>query len=193
MIIIEIILYILVTIYLLRFLYSLLTILLEQTYLKKIKKVKVNKYCNIYVLLPALREQKIVKSTIDWFSNIQYRGKIKYIIVTTEKEEFENKTKEITTGQLVDKYIKDKKIKNVLHMHYPHTKGNKSSQLNYAVEEILKEEKDLENTYISVFDFDSKPDKETFETLNKVAILKNNPGVISQIPINYKNYVDLSK
>lgn len=193
MIIVEIILYVLVTIYLLRFLYSLLTILLEQTYLKKIKKVKVNKYCNIYVLLPALREQKIVKSTIDWFSNIQYRGKIKYIIVTTEKEEFENKAKEITTGQLVDKYIKDKKIKNVLHMHYPHTKGNKSSQLNYAVEEILKEEKNLENTYISVFDFDSKPDKETFETLNKVAILKNNPGVISQIPINYKNYADLSK
>lgn len=193
MIIIEIILYLLVTIYLLRFLYSLVSIPLEKLYLKKLNNVKIKNNKKIYVLLPALREQKIVKSTIDWFSSFKYSGKIKYIVITTEKEEYENDSDEETTGQMVDRYIKEKKIKNFYHLHYPKTKGNKSSQLNYAVEEILKEEKDLENTYISVFDFDSKPEKNTFETLNKVANLKNNPDVISQIPINFKNYVELSK
>lgn len=193
MIIIEIILYLVVTIYIFRFLYSLLTIPLDKLYMKKIARVKVNQYKNIYVLLPALREQKIVKNTIDWFANIKYPGKIEYIIITTEKEEFENVDKEITTREMVAKYIKVKKNKKIRHMHYPRTEGNKSSQLNYAVEEILKIEKDIENTYISVFDFDSKPDINTFINLNKVAILKSNPGVISQVPINFKNYVDLSK
>lgn len=193
MIVVEVILYVLIIIYLFRFFNSILSIFLEKIYSKKLSKIKVENYKDIYVLLPALREQKIVEDTIDWFSSIPYKGNIKYIIVTTEKEEFENEENIETTGQMVNRILKDRKIKNFYHMHYPKTKGNKSSQLNYAVDEIMKENPDLENTYISVFDFDSKPAKNTFENLNRVAILRNNPDVISQVPINYKNYVSLSK
>lgn len=193
MIVIEIILWILMAIYFVRFINSLITIVFEKIYVNKLSKVKVDTYKDIYVLLPALREQKIVEETINWFRDIKYNGKIKYIIVTTEKEEFENTTNEETTGQMVDRIIKERKIEEFVHIHYPYTKGNKSSQINYAVEQILKECSNLENTYISVFDFDSKPDKDTFEQLNKVAIMKNNPDVIGQVPISYKNYVSLSK
>ena len=193
MIIIEIILYVLMLIYLLRFFNSLLTIFMERKYIKKLNKVKVNNYKDIYVLLPALREQKIVRETIEWFEHIPYKGNIKYIIITTEKEEFENNDNSITTSQLVDKILKEEKPKNFYHFHYPKTKGNKSSQLNYAVDKIMEQNPDLNNTYISVFDFDSKPAKDTFENLNKVAVLRNDPDVIGQVPINYKNYVSLSK
>lgn len=191
--VVEVILSILVVLYLLRFFNSIFTIFLEKIYNNKLAKIKVKKYKDIYVLLPALREQKIVEDTINWFRNIPYKGNIKYIIITTEKEEYENKEGSETTGQMVDRILKSKNIKNFYHMHYPKIEGNKSSQLNYAVDEIMKKNPDMNNTYISVFDFDSKPAKDTFEKLNRVAILRDNPDVIGQVPINYKNYVSLSR
>ena len=148
---------------------SLLTILFDKIIIKKQKKYKTNKYADIYVLLPAFKEQKIVKDTIDWFNSIKYKGKIKYIIITTEKEELENKTKiikEKTTNEVVKKYLKQVKDYRFVHMHYPKTNGNKSSQMNYAINIINEGIKNKENTYISVYDFDSRPDKETFNELN---------------------------
>lgn len=189
--IIDVLLYIIIVIYFLGFLFTLLTILLEKKYIKELDKIKVKKYKNIYVLLPALREQKIVDETINWFKNIKYNGVIKYIIITTEKEEYENKKnkiKEETTSQLVEKKLAKIKDSRFIHFHYPKTNGNKSSQMNFAVDEILKIEKDLENTYISVFDFDSKPEINTFNELNKVAKLRNNPDAINQVPLCFKNY-----
>lgn len=193
---IDVILYIVFIVYFLGFLFSLLTIFLEKIYKNKLKNIAVTEYKNIYVLLPALREQKIVNETIEWFKKIKYKGKIKYIIITTEREEHENKINnidEITTSQLVDKKLNKIKDDRFLHIHYPKTNGNKSSQMNYAVDEILKNETDLENTYISVFDFDSKPDLNTFNGLNKVAKLRNNPDAINQVPLCFKNYVEFSK
>ena len=193
---INILLYSIIVIYLLGFIFTLLTIFLEKKYIKKLNKIKVKKYKNIYVLLPALREQKIVAETIFWFKNIKYNGTIKYIIITTEKEEYENKknkVKEETTSQLVEKKLSEIKDSRFMHLHYPKTNGNKSSQMNYAVDEILKTEEDLENTYISVFDFDSKPEKNTFNDLNKVAKLRNNPDVINQVPLCFKNYEKFSQ
>lgn len=183
-------------IYFLAPLISISTILLEKIYVKKINKVKVKKYVDIYVLLPALKEQKIVKETIDWFSNIKYKGKIKYVIITTEKEEEEYRKKgleELTTNSMVNEYLKIKKDKRFMHLHYPEIKGNKSSQMNYAVNILSKNIKDKKNTYISVFDFDSQPNLDVFEQLNKVAAYKNNPQVIQQVPMNIKNYVQTSK
>lgn len=183
-------------IYFLAPLISISTILLEKIYVKKINKVKVKKYVDIYVLLPALKEQKIVKETIDWFSNIKYKGKIKYVIITTEKEEEEYRKKgleELTTNSMVNEYLKIKKDKRFMHLHYPEIKGNKSSQMNYAVNILSKNIKDKKNTYISVFDFDSQPNLDVFEQLNKVASYKNNPQVIQQVPMNIKNYVQTSK
>lgn len=192
----KILLYIIFITYFLGFIFSLLTILLEKKYKRRLEKIQVKKYKNIYVLLPALREQKIVSETIEWFKNIKYKGNIKYIIVTTEREEYENEINhitEITTSQLVNKRLNEIKDPRFMHIHYPKTKGNKSSQMNYAIDEILKTEKDLENTYISVFDFDSKPENNTFDELNKVAILRNNPDAINQVPLCFKNYEELSK
>lgn len=192
---INILLYIIFGVYFLGFVLTLLTILLEKKYKKKLKKVDIKKYKNIYVLLPALREQKIVDQTIEWFRKIKYRGNIKYVVITTEKEEYEkkvNNTEGKTTSQLVDEKLRIINDGRFIHMHYPKINGNKSSQMNYAVDEVLKTENDLENTYISVFDFDSKPDINTFDELNKVAQLRNNPDAINQVPLCFKNYEEFS-
>lgn len=192
MIIIKVIAFI----YLLAPVMSILTIFLDKIYNKKLKKVIPKKYVDIYVLLPALKEQKIVKDTIDWFSKIKYKGKIKYVIITTEKEEAEykrNKINELTTNQVVEKYLKEINDNRFIHMHYPLTNGNKSSQMNYAVEKISKNVKNKSNTYISVYDFDSKPSIDTFNELNRVAAYKNKPDAIQQVPLNIKNYSETSK
>ena len=184
-------------IYFLGFVFTVLTIFLERKYNAKLNKINTDEFRNIFVLLPALKEQKIVKSTIDWFKKIKYNGNIKFIIITTEKEELEyskNNTKEDTTSVVVEKYLNEIKDNRFIHYHYPKTNGNKSSQMNYAVEKIYKEYKlDIEKTYISVFDFDSQPELNTFDKLNIVAQYKNNPDVINQVPLCFKNYEVHSK
>lgn len=175
---------------------SLISIPLGKIVEKKLKNIIPDKYVDIYVLLPALKEQKIVNETIDWFKNIKYNGNIKYVIITSEKEEDYYKKNNInieTTSDLVEKKLKKIRDKRFIHLHYPKIDGNKSSQMNYAVDEILKNVNDMDNTYISVFDFDSKPDVETFNMLSKVAKYRNNPDVIGQVPMCFKNYVDFSK
>lgn len=192
----NILIWSIIVLYLLTFVLSLSVIPLGKIYEKKLSKVKTSKYKDIYVLLPALKEQKIVDETINWFRGIEYKGNIKYIVITSEKEEKfykDNNINEITTNQLVEKKLVEIKDKRFIHYHYPETNGNKSSQLNYAVEQIIKNKVDMNNTYISVFDFDSKPDVNTFNLLSKVAEYKNNPDVIGQVPMCFKNYVDFSK
>ena len=170
-------------VYLSAFFLTLLTIPLEKKYKKKLNKSP-KCYKDLYVLLPALKEQKIVKTTIDWFSNIKYNGNIKFVIITTQKEEYEYKKNNI-------KELNDDRF---IHYHYNRTDGNKSSQMNFAIELIRKNyNPDLENTYISVFDFDSKPELNTFEMLNRVAELRNNPDAINQVPLTIKNYEEHSK
>ncbi len=191
----NVVIWTIIVFYLLTFIVSLLVIPLGKLYEKKLSKVKVTEYKNIYVLLPALKEQKIVNETIEWFKGITYKGNIKYIIITSEKEEKyykDNNIDEVTTSKLVDEKLEKIKDKRFIHYHYPETNGNKSSQLNYAIDQIIMSKVDLENTYISVFDFDSKPDVDTFNVLCKVAEHKNNPDVIGQVPMCFKNYVKFS-
>lgn len=192
----NILIWSIIILYLLTFVLSLLVIPLGKIYEKKLSKVKISKYKDIYVLLPALKEQKIVDETINWFRSIEYKGNIRYVVITSEKEEKfykDNNINEITTNQLVEKKLVEIKDKRFIHYHYPETNGNKSSQLNYAVEQIIKNKVDMNNTYVSVFDFDSKPDVNTFNSLSKVAEYKNNPDVIGQVPMCFKNYVKFSK
>mgnify|MGYP004471294319 FL=1 len=192
----NILIWSIIILYLLTFVLSLLVIPLGKIYEKKLSKVKTSKYKDIYVLLPALKEQKIVDETINWFRSIEYKGNIRYVVITSEKEEKfykDNNINEITTNQLVEKKLVEIKDKRFIHYHYPETNGNKSSQLNYAVEQIIKNKVDMNNTYVSVFDFDSKPDVNTFNSLSKVAEYKNNPDVIGQVPMCFKNYVKFSK
>ena len=187
MLIIKIVLFI----YLLVPIVCLITYFLDKHFKKEMKTLKTKKYDDIYVLLPCLKEQKIVESTIDHFKNITYKGSIKYVLITSEKEndEFKKKgIKEPTTSKVIDDYLKKINDNRFIHFHYPKTIGNKSSQMNYALEKIKKMTRNYNKTYISVFDFDSRPDSSVFNDLNKIAQSKNHPEAIQQIPLEIDNF-----
>ena len=186
MIIIKIVIFI----YLIATFSPLITYVLEKKYKQKIKTQKIKKYLDIYVLLPCYKEQKIVNDTINWFKQFKYKGKIKFIMITTEKEE-SKKSFDLTTKDLIQKKLNKLKDKRFVNIHYPYIEGNKSSQMNYALD-ILKENIN-DNAYISVFDFDSRPSLDTFDNLNKVYYLKNEPDVINQVPLNIQNFEEISK
>lgn len=185
---------IIVIVYLLATFAPLLTYVLNKIYTKKIYKTKVKKYIDIFVLLPAYKEQKIVETTVEWFRKFKYKGNIKFVIVTTNKEDVEYKSKgikDLTTQKVVKNKLKDINDSRFKHIHYPKNVGNKSSQMNYALSKLKKDFN--EDTFISVFDFDSKPELDTFENLNKVYMCNNKPDVINQVPLNIKNFEDISK
>lgn len=193
-------------------------------------KISRNYFCNsnFILLLPALSEQSIVEETLNYFNELIYdKRKLKIIIITTQREEFErNKNKgrlsefisqlnngndinsinnglfpiyllpEIllshtqydnetfidyvnnlylnypTTQQVTNDYIIQNKTKlnfEFLNIHYPYNEGNKSNQLNYALNTITS----IDRTFIGVYDFDSKPDKNTLLEVDELSTNKN--------------------
>lgn len=157
--------------------------------------------CDFYVFLPALREQSIVEETLRHFSSLNYpKEHLKIKVLTTEREEFEyqkNGKDTITTQTLAREFAN--KINGELGydvievIHYPHTKGNKASQLNYGIEEIKKDDIDLSKTYVGVFDFDSRPEKDILILSVNKAIRKKYPDVIQPLPVFLSNASNLSK
>lgn len=191
-----IVLTIILGLYALRGIIALLTTFKRKSYIKKIQNIEVKEYPQICVLLPALREQSIVNKTYDTFKNLNYpKDKIKVVFVTTQREEFEYEQKgEIvkTTNQLIEEKLKTDMVENYMHIHYPYEKGNKSSQLNYAIDELFKNNVINDETYIGVFDFDSEPQSELFNDVAKVKQLYN-ADVLQPVPLFLKNVKDIAK
>lgn len=194
--VVIIILSVIMSLYLLRIFCVYFGVFYRKAVIKKLKKVKVKEYPNICILLPALREQSIVDSTYLNFSNLKYpKEKIKVVFVTTEREEFEYKIKGqsvTTTSQLINKKLKDCPIDYMCHIHYPFEKGNKSSQLNYAIDKLLENKEIDFNTYIGVFDFDSVISDNLLEDFAKVENLKH-ADIIQPVPFFLKNVSEISK
>lgn len=167
------------------------------TYHNKVKKIPPvdNSDIRLFILLPALKEQKIVKETLDHFSRIENEH-LTIMVVTSEKEENENKinhTQIRTTSQCVEEYIVQNSQNRIKHIHCPYIKGTKSTQLNYAVEQIKGSlsTQERQKSYIGVYDFDSKPALTVIRELDKIAASQNYPEIVQQVPINLKNITEV--
>ena len=168
-------------------------------YRKKIKKTPEigsdnKKY---FVLLPAFKEQELVKETLDYYSHIKVNN-CKVMVITSEQEEYENRINKRnikTTKDCVDKYLSDNRNSNIIHLHGNYTKGTKSTQLNFALDTIKDSLKDNEysSCYIGVYDFDSRPNLDVIDDLSRIVNTQNSPEIVQQIPINTKNYNRLVK
>lgn len=162
-------------------------------YKKIINNVKVdeNDVGMIYIFLPALREQKIVKETLDHFSKLKMPN-FKIVVITSEKEEHEKRQNGnimMTTGECVDEYIKKNNSYFIMHFHCPLIVGTKSTQLNYAAEKIrnMLTETKQQHCYIGVYDFDSRPNLDVLADFQKLLSFQNFPEIIQQVPVNLKN------
>lgn len=165
---------------------------------KKQKLKKHNKKINFILLVPALREEKIIKKTLEYLSSLWHEsGRLKIVIITHQKELAENKENRTNqnTIDIVKKTIPELnhklKKKVFLHFHYPHHQGIKSDQLNYALKKLMIQNPLIfqdKNTYIGLYDADSISDKNILIILANDAVKNNSPFVYQQPVIYLKNY-----
>ena len=156
---------------------------------KNIDNVK-SYYKDIIIVIPVLREQNCIYDTIKYFRSIE--NNIPIVIVTTEKEIFENINDETTTQEIIKSKILNK-FDNVYTINYPKTSGYMAHQLNYMIDNInniFKKEINLEDTYIALYNADSRPNKNTFKKVN--GLIKQGNKVIQQYSYCMKNYSDLN-
>ena len=91
--------------------------------IRQINNIEHDQIPQIYILLPALREQRLVEETIKNFLQLNIPNvNFHIVIITTEKEEYEyavlNK-QEITTSSLVNQYLENNQCEIIEHYHYP--------------------------------------------------------------------------
>jgi len=153
----------------------------------------------IILLMPVLREQKLIKSTLKYLSEINYDlNKIKIVIITTEREIVENEEEKKTTIEIVKELVPElnKKLGISLfhHLHFPGNKGVKSDQLNYALSVLQNKNPNLfqkKNVYIGIYDADSRSNKDLLKILAKKAEGDNFPIAYQQPMAYLENYYKL--
>lgn len=153
------------------------------------QNIKDNKK-KIIIAIPCLREQNCIEDTVRYFCEIA--KDIPIIIITTQKEIKENINNKTTTQEIVRQKILPK-YKNVYLLDYPYTDGYMAHQLNYMLDnldKVFKEKVELENTYLALYNADSRPNPQTFNEINNK--IKQGDKVIQQYSYCMKNYNELS-
>ena len=157
---------------------------------KNIKKTFVAKSSNLIILIPCLNEQKVIKETIQHFNKIINSSfRIPIFLITTEKEK--NVMNKKTTKEIIENDIIPY-CNNVNLIHYPYKNGNMADQLNYAINMLKQNCNNFSNTYVSVYNADSRPNKNTFFEFYNVVKLKNYPKIIQQYSYCFSNIDELS-
>ena len=150
-------------------------------------KLKNNK--GVFIAIPCLREQKTIEETIKYFRKI---CELPIVIITTEKENFESNYKNnyITTKMIVENNILGK-YDNVYLIDYPLKKGYMADQLNFMLNNLYNFDfyDDSKEWYMSLYNADSKPSKETFKSL--FYYINQNKKVIQQYSYCFKNFSKL--
>lgn len=172
--------------------YSLFIMFKYVMFFKKNTKIydyKLNKDKGLFIAIPCLREQKVIEETIKHFRKI---CKVPIVIITTKKEDFEANYENnyITTKMIVENDILYK-YDDIYVIDYPFEKGYMADQLNYMLNNLntLKFYDDSKEWYMSLYNADSKPSKETFESL--FYYINQEKKVIQQYSYCFKNFSKL--
>ena len=151
------------------------------------QKLKNNK--GLFIAIPCLREQKTIEETIKHFRKI---CELPIVIITTEKENFESNYKNnyITTKTIVENNILGK-YDNIYLIDYPLKKGYMADQLNFTLNNLYNFDfyDDSKEWYMSLYNADSKPSKETFKSI--FYYINKNKKVIQQYSYCFKNFSKL--
>lgn len=139
----------------------------------------------LYLLIPVLREQKRIISTLEYLVKILSSGGV-YIYVITTQREFEKAFDGPSTYTLVTEYITDNSLEGLIEViDYPNTKGVMADQLNYALEKIS----DM-GSFISVYNADSLPSPLTFREMQFI-VNGTSVKVVQQSAVFLKNIDDI--
>lgn len=140
------------------------------------------------VVIPVLREQRVLRETIEWFLGIDYPpDKLTIVVVTTERE-FTTTTEGQTTIDLAIS-LQAEYGRRVRHMHYPETTGGQADQLNYAIGVILTENTLEESEiFVALYNADSRPHPQTFKWVSTLSIANPNQRIFQQSAIFLQNF-----
>ena len=156
----------------------------------KSKDEKLEHSKGLFIAIPCLREQNVIENTIKHFREI---CDLPIVIITTQKEDFEyeyNK-KIITTRMIIEKKVLNK-YSDIYLIDYPFTKGYMADQLNFMIEHLsdLKFYDETREWYMSLYNADSKPSKDSFKTI--FYYINKNDEVIQQYSYCFKNFDKLN-
>jgi cellulose synthase/poly-beta-1,6-N-acetylglucosamine synthase-like glycosyltransferase len=154
---------------------------------------------NVCLLIPALREQKVIAQTMEHFSTLHTAGhQVRIVIVTTERENHEmvGNEKE-TTAAIVDRTIDrlnhPNKAIRFHRVHYPDTEGKRAHQINYGLDYVQSLFEDSEDIIMGFYDADSRPDVRTI--LHLIEVKRTHPRVncFQQLSLFFSNYEKIKK
>lgn len=183
-----------------RTVYSNIMLVITLTWLKnnqnKQLSVRANEAKEFIIVIPVLREQKVLRATLNHFLSVDYDlNKITIFLISTEKEIKEavgNYSDEQTTIDLIIKLKKEinKKFQReiIVHQHYPLTDGKMVHQINYAFDSILSlYRRNLKNIFVAIYNADSRPNLDTFNIVSSLA-KNNNLRVFQQSALFFDNF-----
>lgn len=154
--------------FIIRIIMYIYNIVLVKCYIAKKNKIKEVKQTKILVLIPVLREQRVICDTINHFINMKVENTKLYLIIAgTQREEKSDKE---TTLEVVKSWLDSSKqnLPDNIDVDYCEATddgGDRATQLNYAVR-FIKEIKGVNDLdYIGVYDADSLP---SCDTINEV-------------------------
>lgn len=197
----EIIFFFVISIIFIRSLTANISILVALIWLKRGRIKKFHPKHEYTIIIPVLREQKVIRNTIEHFLRMNYPlRKVNILIVSTEKENLESKRlngSSKTTIEIVKSLEKSINKKYsfciVKHIHYPRTDGKKIDQINYSFKYFLNNNKgkDWSKLFVGVYDADSKPN---YNTLGLVSMYSTqyNRKVFQQSAIFFENFKEMN-
>ncbi len=139
---------------------------------------------NILIIIPVLREQNIIIGTLQHFKNLKCENLNLIICVAGTSREKRTVIKDgKTTGEIVNEWIEGEKTRESLKYKYVEVneqKGDRATQLNYAVKEIGSI---FKPDIIGVYDADSLPDSRTLKEVT--ARWHTNKNTVFQQPAHF--------
>jgi hypothetical protein len=179
-----------------------ISLLLVLSWLKKYSLlIDGNVEKHFVVVIPVLREQKVIGGTIRHFLGADYpKDKLTLLIVTTEREFSEGKQRDDvgeTTMKVVEKLKQEMKVlygRDVVQsIHYPDAQGKMVDQLNYAFDFILKYfPAKRDELFVAVYNADSRPNQKTFSCISNLSKL-NGGRVFQQSALFFDNWHKIEK
>lgn len=141
---------------------------------------------NMLILIPVLREQSVIKETIQHFTKMHINNINMHLVIAGTKREL--KSDDSTTIEVVEQWIQEYKqlLPDNIEVDYCEAEdddGDRATQLNYGVQ-YIKQKKNLELHYIGVYDADSLP---SLNTLAEVANAFSEEGELCacQQPVHF--------
>lgn len=150
--------------------------------------IKIKKRRRILILIPVLREQNIIKKTLEYFKELKIENiELSICIAGTIREEIENNDykNKISTKNIVESWITKYNLSKRLNLNFYYSEakdenGDRASQLNFAVNYIKQI---INPDIIGVYDADSLPDENTLYEVLKY--YEKNDEIVCQQPVHF--------